>query len=278
MPFRDRGLVARIDFNKLESHISNQGDYVVHYISALCPCMTQNSVGAVGHADPSCITCYGSGYIYRDPVKIVGLLTALTTNKFWSQVAWISPGDLSFSPSARTRRIGDFDRIQLTSPVPVESQVITRGQATSYSPRPSSLESNEDYLYWESGRSAAAYLEDEDGNVYRPGDYELDGRIIRWPSGSKLLSGKKYTIKYEAYPEYICWSTPIDRWDKGRELGQRVLLRRAVLDSDPTRRQIKPPWEEDIMSVPDRTRDDRYTKHKDFSLKGHVVGGRKGKF
>jgi len=170
----------------------------------------------------------------------------------WAQVGWIQPGDLSFSPSRHARRINDFDRITLTTSIPVDGQVITRGVTTPHSPRPPDLKANEDLLILEAGRREAVLLEDVDGREYDVPSYVLIGRKIIWTEGAGPPLGKSYSVKYEAYPEYIAWTTPFDRWDRQRELGQRAMLRRAVVEFDPAGRQIRPPWEvlleEDPMS------------------------------
>jgi len=264
MPFRESSLGVDWSFSIQEGMIHNRGTPVSHEIAVTCSCVnTDPSEGPVGIADPTCSECYGKGYIFRDPVRIVGLLSNLTTDRQWSQVGWIEPGDLMFSPSVKARRITDFDRVTIGMPVPFEGQVIVRGQESSISPRPKDLLSNEDYLYWEAGRHEAIWLEDEDGITYKVGEYLLKGRRISWSGNAGPSIGKKYSIKYEIYPEYIAFVTPIDRWDRSREIGQRVMLRRSTLDSNPGNRQIRPPWEERVLNNDFKGMDDPYSQYGD---------------
>jgi len=255
MPFKDIALSVDLNFEAMEGMIGNRGGDVVHEKSLKCPCVqVDTSTGAVGHSDPNCEECRGRGYTFHDPTIISGLLVGMTTDRFWSQVGWVQPGDVTLSPSLHARRIGDFDKVTLTVPAPVDSQVITRGTESVVSPRPSELQDNEDMLYWEAGRRQADLMIDEDGNEYRLGEYTLRGRRVVWAPGAGPAKGKKYSIRYEAYVEFIAWATPMDRWDRSREIGQRVMLRRALVDLNPTRLPIRAPWEERVdahAGVPD---------------------------
>lgn len=249
MPLRESSLGADWSFPIQNGLIHNRGTPVSHEVAVTCPCVSLVAEdGAVGVADPTCEECFGKGFLFRDPVRMIGLLTNLTTDRHWSQVGWIEPGDLIFAPLTNSRRITDFDRIIVGVPVPFSGQVILRGQSSALSPRPRGLQANEDYLIWEAGRCEATWVEDEDGVVYRVGEYYLDGRRVKWSGNAGPQIGKKYTIKYEIFPEYIAFITPIDRWDRSRELGQRVMLRRATLDTNPGNRQIRPPWEEQVLN------------------------------
>lgn len=272
MPFREPSLSSDWNFSLQEGMISGHGTPVAHEIAVACSCMSVSSEeGLVGTADPTCNQCFGRGYIFRDATRLVGLISNITTDKYWSQVGWIEPGDLIFSPSIKARRISDFDRITIGMPTPFEGQVITRGVSSSLSPRPTDLLSNEDYLHWEAGRYEAIWIEDEDGNTYRVGEYLLKGRRIQWSGNAGPVRGKKYTIKYEIYPEYIAFATPIDRWDRSRELGQRVMLRRATLDTNPANRQIRLPWEERVLNNDFKGTDDPYDQYGDGGY-GRKVG------
>ena len=264
MPFRESALGVDWSFSLQDGLIYDRGTPVSHEIALACTCTNKDpDQGSVGTADPTCAECYGKGYIFRDPVRMIGLLTNLTTDRHWAQVGWIDPGDLIFSPLTKSRIISDFDRITIGMPMPFEGQIIVRGQESSLSPRPSDLESNEDYLYWESGRHEAIWLEDEDGKTYRVGEYLLKGRRIAWSGTAGPAVGKSYSIKYEIYPEYIAFVTPIDRWDRSRELGQRVMLRRSTLDTNPGNRQIRLPWEERVLNNDFKGMDDPLNAYGD---------------
>lgn len=264
MPFRESTLNVDWNFSLQEGLISSRGTPVCHEKAVACTCVsTDPESGLLGSSDPTCPNCFGKGYMFRDPRRFLGLISNITADKYWSQVSWIQPGDLVFSPSIKARRISDFDRITIGMPTPFEGQVITRGVASNISPRPTELLPNEDYLHWEAGRWAAIWLEDEDGKTYRAGEYLLKGRKIEWSGNAGPAVGKKYSIKYEINPEYIAFVTPIDRWDRSRELGQRVMLRRATMDTNPANRQIRPPWLERVENNAFEGYDDPYTEYGD---------------
>lgn len=273
MPFRNSSN-SDFDFELQEELIGDRGNYVIHYISILCSCLQVDPAeGVVGHADPLCTLCFGQSRLFVDPVRMIGLTSGLSNNRMWAQVGWVEPGDLSFSPSLKARRISNFDKIVLTSSMPAENQVIVRGQTSPFSPRAIDLESNEDLLYWEAGRPEAVWLQDENGIIYHAGQYRLHGRRVKWAEGAGPAVGKRYSINYEAYPEYIAWVTPMDRWDRNMELGQRVMLKKAVMTLNPERREIRPPWEEQLMENGPSGTDDPYSKFGDMtSLMGEYIG------
>lgn len=247
MPFRNVALGIDFDFELIDGLVGDRGDSVIHEISLVCPCkQTDAGDGALGHADPSCESCRGRGYQYRDPVIITGLLTGFQNRQDWVIAGWVQPGDLSFSPPTYAREMSNFDRVTLCNPYPVEGQVILRGRDAAFSPRPPDLQADEDLLYWEAGDIEAMWLEDKNGNRYFPGQYQLDGRRIKWIGGFGPAVGSAYTIRYRAYIEMLVWTGPTPVWDNRRDVGQRVMLRRAVVESNPGRHEIRPPWVERV--------------------------------
>ena len=259
MPFLDTGLSIDFNFEAMEGLIGNRGVQVVHEIAMPCTCMSvKSSEGAVGHAQPGCPKCYGMGYVYRDPVRMIGLITNLSYQKNMQQQGWVVPGDLSFSPSQNVREIADFDRITLTVPTPTDSQLIVRGEVSFATPRPNELKINEDLLLVEAGRPQAERIEDEDGREYHYGEYQLIGRKVVWTEGAGPAKGKKYVIRYQGYAEYIAWVTPMQRYDRARRLGQRVMMRKTKTDFSVDTRQVRPPWENRVEDS--GTGDDPYYK------------------
>lgn len=247
MPFRDTALAIDMNFESIEGIIGDRGDSFIHEMSVKCPCTTTDTKkGLANHADPTCTSCRGRGILYRDPVMIDGLLSSLSSNRLWASVGWVQPGDLSFTPSTHAREISNADRITLTVPFPVDSQLIVRGKEAAFSPRSSDLRASEDYLYWEAGDEGAMWVEDEDGVTYTLGQYRLIGRKIRWIGGFGPAVGKKYTIKYRAFIEFLAWNGPFETFDRGRQVGQRLLLRKAVLSLNPGNQEIIAPWEERV--------------------------------
>jgi len=248
MSFADTGLSIDMNFEGIEGLIGNRGTCVIHELSLVCPCMqTSPEDGFVGVADPACVRCMGLGYLYRDPRFITGLVTGIRLNKLILEQGWAAPGDLTLAPSTHARRVSDYDRVTLRNSIPVDSEVKVRGVVTALTPRPSVLAANEDMLWWEAGEREATWIEDEDGREYRAGEYRLSGRRIIWTPGAGPAIGKSYTVKYEAFQEYIAWTTPMERLDRGRRLGQQVMLRKRVIDSAAAQRQITLPKVDDLV-------------------------------
>jgi len=247
MPFQDSVLGIDWDFEALEGLIGDRGDPVIHEISMKCTCLqTDPEEGAVGQSDPNCAKCRGRGYQYEDPVQVIGLLTSMSSNQLWAMTGWVQPGDISLSPSIHAREISNFDRVTLCHPYPVDGQILVRGIETAFSPRSTDLEDNEDLLYWEAGDEEAQWIIDEDGKRYFPGEYILHGRRIRWIGGFGPAKGKKISIKYRAFVEFISWTGPFQAYDNRRDIGQRVMLRRAVVESNPGNSTVRPPWIERV--------------------------------
>lgn len=231
MAIQDGGLGIDFTPEKAGGFVGNRGTPIVHEIGVKCPCLQMDGEGGLeGQADPNCSLCGGSSYLYRNPTNTVGIISNMSANRFWSMVSWVQPGDLLLSPHPDYRRLGDFDKIIVRMPTPVDDMVIKRGIATSLTPRPEGLKANEDVLFWEAVRFEALWVEDQKGVAYKPGDYLLRGRKIEWIANQPPV-GTKYTVKYEGYPEYVVWTTPVERFDRSRLIGQRVMLRRAVLSA-----------------------------------------------
>ena len=261
MPFNDGALGVDFNTEAIEGLIGDRGDLVVHEEAVTCTCKYVNpEKGAVGHANPACPDCRGRGIMYRSPRQIMGMISGLTLNPLWSNAGWVRPGDMLFTPSNHARWVGNFDRVTLTVPYPIgPGQLIVRGKEAVYSPRPPSLESSQDYLFWESGRTVATWLEDEDKKIYSPGSYLLKGRRITWTDGAGPRVGKMYTIKYDALLEFLCWNGPTIVYDRGRDIAQEVVIRRAAVESNPGKHEILSPWDKRLELEGVRGYDDPYS-------------------
>jgi hypothetical protein len=169
----------------------------------------------------------GEGYIYRKPRKVVGLVTGIKESKTHMEGGWLLPGDaiLSVKPGVQ---VAGGDRLTATWPQPVpDGQVIYRGAAhlNDNSSKQLNLEENEDRLWYNAASSICCV--DVDGNEYSSdGDFTLDSsKIIKW-HGDQPAQGKTYTLKYNAYLEWIAFIPPEIRVDRGRDIGTRVGLRK----------------------------------------------------
>ena len=225
------------DFDGLESLIEDRGDEVIHETGVSCTCRVDNSYGSVTEHQgrPAsarkihCPHCNGTGWIYRNSQVIRGLVTSVDTgrNRKLVEMGYAVPGDCTFSPSLTGPVISDFDRITFLYPIPTsDGQTIVRNAAHLGDNQVVStkLSNTQDKLWYNA--ESSFWCEDEDGVVYTEGtDFSLDGKRINW-FANRPADGKTYTIKYNAFLEWIVYSSPATRFDQDRSLGQRVMLRK----------------------------------------------------
>lgn len=236
---------------------------MVHEMALLCPkCRTSDPFATlVGDGKfqtrlPHCPRCGGDGWLFRDPVVVRGLATSIRQQKNPVDVGHAKPGDMQFSidpgfggmdcvHGGIRRRVAESDKFTQTWSSPLdEGQGIVRGSATlgDNARLQTGMAVNEDRLWYQPHE--ALWCEDENGVVYKTGDFELGpGKIIRW-LGNAPLVGVKYAIKYTAYLEWLVWAPPNERVDRDNaDLGPLVMIRKKHV--------------ENINSSPFATPDDR---------------------
>lgn len=233
------GLGADWDFGLLEGLIQDRGDYVIWETGIACPhCRRDDATTSFNTKNPNeasrirlvdCENCHGYGFIYRNATKVLGLLTAVNAgNRQLIDLGLALPGDCVFSPSLYEQEMQDMDRVTLCiTDVLHEGQVIQRNAAHLSNRRtvPTTLSVNEDRL-WYNGNGCAIWCEDENNVVYNVDvDFQIVDNVIRW-IGKKPADGVYYTVKYHYYPEWIVYASPLQRVDRGRNLQQRVVLRK----------------------------------------------------
>lgn len=225
-----------------ENLIQNRGARLLHEIGISCTCRVEDTYAGIKddgkerRREPFCPRCRGDGWLYRSPQLLTGIVTSIRGQRNILDAGIAMPGDMLLSPEfgdvcgdIDRRSIGAFDKITATWPQPLDDgHVLVRGAATSYENKglQTFLQSNEDRLWYEPAKSV--WCEDDKGVVYSEGaDFELGpGKIIRWV-GNKPYDSQRYTIKYEAYFEWISFQPAQERRDRDNEnLGQLVFLRR----------------------------------------------------
>lgn len=225
------------DFSRLEELIEARGDDVIVETAVACTCRNDDLYGSTIEVEGrsasrrkvTCPSCYGDGYIYRNPRKVKGLLTSVTAQKTrnMTEMGYLLPGDMVFSPSLSAGIISDFDKITFLYPTDVnEGQVILRGAAHMEENQliDPGLEPHEDRIWYEA--VCASWCEDENKVQYKQGtDFVFSKRKVQW-IGSAPAKGVLYTIKYSAYTEWVAFENTMTRVDRGRTLGGRVALRR----------------------------------------------------
>jgi hypothetical protein len=230
-------LVVDFDFARLEELIEARGDTVILETAVACTCRNGDLHSALilregkpaNQRSLSCPQCQGDGFLYRNARRVSGLITSLDPgrNRQLYEMGYAVPGDATFSPSLRAGVVTDFDKITFCTPAPTnEGQVIRRGGHTFEDnvQYVTDLETNEDRLWYRP--SCAIWCEDSNGVVYSQGaDFVFENKKIQW-TGNQPDLGTLYTLKFTAYLEWVAYSTPFARVDRGRSLGQRVMIRK----------------------------------------------------
>lgn len=236
------GLGADWNFDLLEALIQDRGDYVIWETGVACPtCRRDDATTSFNERNPNeatrirqvdCRTCHGYGFMYRNATKVLGLLTAVNAgNRQLIDIGVAMPGDCTFSPSMYADEMQDMDKVTLCiTDVLHEGQVIQRNAAhlSNASLLITDLTTQEDRL-WYAGDGCAVWCEDQNNVVYdADSDFQIVDNIVRW-IGKKPADGVFYTLKYSYYPEWVVYASPLQRVDRGRNLQQRVTLRKKHL-------------------------------------------------
>jgi len=192
------------------------------YKQAFCPCGSSLNPN---RALTTCNACHGWGWIYPfPPQKIQGLVSDVKMRKDLLDLGLAMPGDLLFSPAPGMAHLSDYDLILLPwkQGVPSEGQIIQRGGGPT------------DKTYYRMDWVQGVWTVDPaTGGItqYVPNvDFTWQGNEITW-TGNQPSQGTYYSIQYSGMFEWICFVSPQPRIAFGRDLGQRVILRkRHVVD------------------------------------------------
>lgn len=250
---RDLNLGLSIDFQPaLQSGlIQNRGSDMLHEIGMACAaCRTEDVFeGMQGDGktrrSPNCEVCI-DGWLFRSPLVIRGLVTSVRQQKNIIDAGLAAPGDMLFSPEPpdtecdqENRRYSQDDKFTATWSQPLqEGQTIVRGAATfrGNNVLNTQIDITEDRLWYEP--ESALWCEDENGRVYlEDSDFELGpGKVIRW-IGTSPVMGERYTLKYNAFFEWLAFAPPQERRDRdNRDIGPLIFLRKrhiAFVNSSP---------------------------------------------
>jgi hypothetical protein len=222
--------------------VNNRGVQMIHEIGLACTCRVEDVYastrddGEEARREPFCTRCGRDGYLFRSPALITGIFTGARHQRNVLDSGIYLPGDAIFSPTPNYptcdgdgRHIGTADKLTATWPEPIdEGHVLIRGSGSKAAAEGiiTMLDDDEDRLWYEPASSI--WCEDEFGVVYQEGtDFELGpGKIIKWVGGQPDV-GVRFSIKYNAYFEWIAFQPPTERRDRdGRNLGELVNLRK----------------------------------------------------
>lgn len=227
------------NFDYLEELIQERGDQVVWETALACPtCRRGDATAAFNEKNATevtnlrnvhCPSCHGESFVYRNARVVTGLLTQVNAGaRQITDAGTIYPGDCTFSPSFAGPDMEDMDKVTLcVTDVLNEGQVIQRNAAylSNARLRPTDLATTEDRL-WYNSDGCVIWCEDQNNVVYtNNADFLVIDNLLRW-IGNRPNDGVFYTIKYHYYPEWIVYASPFQRVDRGRDLKQKVMLRK----------------------------------------------------
>jgi hypothetical protein len=206
-----------IPVSAIDQFTVEEGEEVRHLVGMRCWCH-----GPDGQPDPNCTEHEAGGWVYANEKNIVGLVTDISQNAELMETGVFLPGDAIFSPLS-TDVVSEGDKIIFTWPLPFgQGDPLVRGITAS------------DRLYYEG--VAGIFCIDEDKTSYtQDTDYRLNGKAIEWDwtgkpvLGKKPAAGKRYTVKYQAYIEWLAFVPPVTRISHGVDMGAKVMLRKKHL-------------------------------------------------
>jgi hypothetical protein len=174
------------------------------------------------------------------------LATSIRQQKNILDAGTTQPGDMQFSPEPpdteygqENRRYAQDDKFTALWSQPLsDGQTVVRGAATMRGNQVLNTDINitEDRLWYEP--ESALWCEDENGIVYQEdSDFILGpGKVIRWVGQSPVMS-VRYTLKYNAFFEWLCFAPPQERRDRdNQDIGSLLFLRKrhiAFVNSSP---------------------------------------------
>lgn len=206
-----------IPVSAVDKFVEEEGEYVRHLIGLRCFCH-----GVDGQPDPNCTQHENGGWLYANEKTITGLVTDISQRRELMETGVFFPGDCIFSPFT-TDTISEGDKIIFTWSLPYgQGDAITRG-ITSY-----------DKLYYEASSSIIC-IDDQSITYTENIDFMLNGKNVIWSWTGKSISsksvptGRRYTIKYFAFFEWIVFVPPVERITHGDNLGSKVMLRKKHL-------------------------------------------------
>jgi hypothetical protein len=212
---------VEFDLDLQNDFVQGHGESILWSRANLCPCSVEHDAN---RPNPNCRACLGKGFVYDDPVSIIGIVTALSFEKQIQAVGEAVAGTLMLGLGPfETHRLGDNDVVTVTwdEGQPYEGELVVRGQ------------SDTDQLKFPAGTVHEAFTVDVSTGTrtffFLGADFTVSGNIVTW-TGNKPLTGQTWSIRYDVKSyEYVAWVSPMQRLDHGIPLGRRAMLRRRLI-------------------------------------------------
>lgn len=228
MPFDN---TSGLNINAQRDFILRRGEKVNYFIGMKCTCnssvlTTGSNLYDPNRASLSCAACKGLGWVWQSGGKIIGIVESINQHKDLLLSGIAAPGDMVFTPDLRLT-LSDYDKIQLTWPqgIPFEGELITRGTGTS-----------DPTLYGVMKTKQCIVVDPVSGNIttYVPDVDFVYNTItptpqITWQGAHVPAAGTVYSLKYQALMDWIVFTPPQPRRERGTNLGQRLILRKKHL-------------------------------------------------
>ncbi|KIL42067.1 hypothetical protein SD70_02470 [Gordoniibacillus kamchatkensis] len=225
MPFDN---TSGLNISAQREFIMKHGEKVHYYTGMKCTCAssvqpTGSNLYDPNRANVSCAACKGIGWVWLDGGKIIGVVENINQHKDLLNSGIAAPGDLVFSPDLRVT-LSDYDKIQLTWPqgIPFECELISRGSGASDSTLYGVMNVMQCIAVDPASGTVTAYNSGVDF-VY---DKNTPANQITWQGAHVPAAGVVYSLKYQALVDWIVFTPPQPRRERGTNLGQRVILRK----------------------------------------------------
>lgn len=204
----------------MHRYFARHAERVLWYEAALCPC----SKTPRSPARNICQACFGLGYFYPNPPKVLRCnVTQVTQNLILEALGEMQPGDLVLEQQPGDPQIGRGDLIltQWWRGEPDQGETVLRASNT-----------NVDVLSFRAQDVLWAGTVDISTGVattYRLGtDFEASGRNITW-IGNSPAPGQQYSIKYTSNYEWVCYIPAMPIYEFGTNLGPRATMRKRQI-------------------------------------------------
>ncbi|UOF90785.1 hypothetical protein LSG31_00435 [Fodinisporobacter ferrooxydans] len=219
---------STLNISSQEDFIRKHGEWVSYSIGMKCSCtgsmmMTGTSIPDANRANPNCQACKGIGLVWIDKGQIFGVVENITQSKELLQAGIAAAGDLILLPDLQVT-LSDYDKIQLTWPegIPFEGELIIKGSGTTDSTMYGVMSVSECISVDPTTGVITNYIPDVDFTW----DKTQPLKQIIWQGSNVPSAGSVYSIKYQALMDWIVFTPPQPRRERGTNLGQRVILRK----------------------------------------------------
>ena len=173
------------------------------------------------HADPTCTVCSGLGWYVVGPGQmLLGIVSKVQPDKDLIPQGFDESATMVLTQAPDTApRVADLDLVVPTWPLgeTYMGQLVVRGTGVS-----------DDLLYPPQVMEAVLQSDSATGTVTQyqeAADFTISGSAITWiTGGSSPTSGSVYTVKYAPQFQFVCFIPPMPRYERGTDLGQRVLM------------------------------------------------------